>query len=158
MPAGRPTDFSPDYIEQGKKLAELGATDREIAEFFEVSERTVYRWQHDHEEFCQALKAGKDKADERVVKSLYRRAVGYTHDAVKIMQYEGSEVIVPYEEHHPPDVTACIFWLKNRRSAEWRDRVETSVNGQITVLVSRDGAMIDVTPTVDRITGPRDDS
>ena len=51
---GRPSKFKPEYIEQARKLALLGTTDREVAEFFEVDERTVYRWQHDHPEFCQA--------------------------------------------------------------------------------------------------------
>jgi hypothetical protein len=30
-------------------------------------------------------------------------------------------VIVPYTEHVLPDVTACIFWLKNRDPQHWRD-------------------------------------
>ena len=131
--AGRPSLFKPEYVDQARKLCELGATDREIAEFFEVTERTVYRWQHEFPEFCQALKVGKDVADDRVEKSLYRRAIGYTHDAVKIMQFQGSEVVIPYEEHHAPDVTACIFWLKNRRRAEWRDKVEHEHTGKLSL-------------------------
>jgi hypothetical protein len=53
---GRPTKFKPEFVEQARKLALLGATDREVAEFFEVNEVTVYRWQHEHAEFCKALK------------------------------------------------------------------------------------------------------
>lgn len=121
---GRPTAYKAEYVQQAKKLTELGATDREVAEFFEVTERTIYRWQHEHPEFCQALKVGKDVADDRVEKSLYRRAIGYSHDAVKIMQHQGTEVVIPYVEHTPPDVTACIFWLKNRRKGQWRDRID----------------------------------
>jgi len=130
---GRPREFKPEFIEQGRKLAEMGATDREIADFFGVRERTIYRWQHDFPEFCHALKLGKDVADDRVEKSLYRRAIGYTHDAVKILQFQGQEVIVPYEEHHAPDTTACIFWLKNRRRADWRDKVDHEHSGGIKV-------------------------
>ena len=130
---GRPPSYKPEYVTQAQKLAELGATDREVAEFFGVTERTVYRWQHDHVDFCQALKVGKDVADDRVEKSLYRRAIGYTHDAVKILQFQGQEVIVPYEEHHAPDTTACIFWLKNRRRAEWRDKVDHEHSGGLKV-------------------------
>lgn len=127
---GRPSGFKPEFVKQAKKLCELGATDREIAEFLGVTERTVYRWQHEHAEFCQALKVGKAVADDRVERSLYRRAVGYTFDAVKIMQYEGDEVIVPYEEHIAPDVTACIFWLKNRRGDKWRDKTNHELTGK----------------------------
>lgn len=126
---GRPTDYRPEFVAQAQKLAELGATDREIAEFFEVSERTIYRWQHVHPDFCHALKVGKETADDRVEKSLYRRAVGYTFDSVKIMQYEGQPVVIPHEEHVPPDTTACIFWLKNRRRKEWRDKVDHEHGG-----------------------------
>jgi hypothetical protein len=75
-------------------------------------------------EFAGALKRGKFPSDERVERSLYQRAIGYTYDAVKILKPAGTTepVIVPYSQHVPPDVTACIFWLKNRRSDEWRDR------------------------------------
>lgn len=155
MPAGRPSTFKGEYVEQGKKLAELGATDREIAEFFGVTEATLNNWKHAHPELFASLKLGKDTADERVVQSLYRRALGYSHDAVKIMQNGGEEVIVPFVEHYPPDVTACIFWLKNRRSGEWRDRIETNLTGNINVYVNRDGAMIDVTPGQPQIVGDK---
>lgn len=126
---GRPTEYRPEFVEQARKLAQLGATDREVADFFSVSEATIYRWQHSHPEFCEALKVGKDSADNRVEKSLYRRAVGYTYDAVKIFQYEGSPVVEPYEEHVPPDTTACIFWLKNRRRKDWRDKIDHELGG-----------------------------
>lgn len=127
---GRPTEYKAEFVAQARKLAELGATDREVADFFEVSEATVYRWQHTHPDFCEALKVGKETADDRVEKSLYRRATGYTFDSVKIFQYEGVPVVEPFEEHVPPDVTACIFWLKNRRRAQWRDKVDHELAGK----------------------------
>src|SRR6478736_8345842 len=120
----RPTSYKPEYADQARKLAELGATDRETAEFFKVAESTVYLWKHTHPEFSEALKTGKVSADERVVQSLYRRALGYSHDAVKIMTAEGQVVRENYVEHYPPDTTAMIFWLKNRRPDEWRDKTE----------------------------------
>jgi hypothetical protein len=142
--SGRPTSYRKEFCKQAEKLCELGATDRELAEFFGVTERTVYRWQIEHEEFCQSLKAGKDSADERVERSLYRRAVGYSFDSVKIMQDKGNELIVPFVEHVPPDVTACIFWLKNRRSKDWRDKREvTGTDGgpiQINIVKYADNA------------------
>lgn len=118
----RPSKFKPEYVEQAQKLANLGATDRDVADFFGVDERTINRWKQDHEGFCQALKVGKDAADARVEQSLYRRALGYTHDAVKIaVNAQGEVTQVPYVEHFPPDTTAAIFWLKNRKPADWRD-------------------------------------
>lgn len=125
-PGGRPTKFKTEFVEQARKLASLGATDREAAEFFGINEATLHRWKHTKAEFCEALKVGKETADQRVEQSLYRRAVGYDHDAVKIFMPAGSPapVYAPFVEHTPPDTTAGIFWLKNRKPAEWRDKVE----------------------------------
>ncbi len=133
MPAGRPTKFKPEFVEQARKLAELGATDREAAEFFDVDERTLHRWKHEHADFCQSLKVGKETADARVEQSLYRRALGYSHDEVHIATYEGSTIITPIVKHYAPDTTAAIFWLKNRRPADWRDKVETEHSGGVTI-------------------------
>jgi len=62
------------------------------------------------------LNVGKKAADDRVTRSLYPRAVGYSYDAVKIFMPSGAKVptYAPYVENVPPDVTAAIFWLKNR--------------------------------------------
>ena len=66
MSEGRPTDYRPEFPEQAEKLCQLGATDIEIADFFEVDVRSIYRWKHAHPNFSDALKAGKEAADERV--------------------------------------------------------------------------------------------
>jgi hypothetical protein len=115
--------FKPEYIEQARKLCELGHTDLEIAEFFDVSLRTFANWKKRNSEIVHALKTARRVADERVVRSLYQKACGYSYDAVKIFMPAGAKkpVYAPYVEHMPPDVTACIFWLKNRDPAHWRD-------------------------------------
>jgi hypothetical protein len=118
---GRPTAYKPEYAEQAEKLCKLGATDQEIADFFEVSVRTLYRWKADNEHFCQSLKTGKSEADERVERSLFARANGYEHDEVDIRVVGGAIVKTPIRKYYPPDTTAAIFWLKNRRGHEWRD-------------------------------------
>lgn len=121
-PGGRPTKYDPKMVTQAEKLALLGATDVEVADFFGVSESTLYLWKHEHPEFSEALKVGKESADQRVVQSLYRRALGYSHDAVKIaVNADGKVTEVPYVERYPPDTTAAIFWLKNRKPDQWRD-------------------------------------
>jgi len=124
MAAGRPTSFKPEYTTQAKKLCNLGATDVDLADFFGVSVVTINAWKHKHPGFLKSLRLGKAEADERVGRSLYHKAVGYTFDAVKIFLPAGAKepTIVPYREHIPPSDTACIFWLKNRRSDEWRDK------------------------------------
>ena len=75
-----------------------------------------------------ALKSGKQEADERVILSLYKRATGFEHDSVKIFcSKDGDVTQVPFREYVPPDTTAAIFWLKNRRKDEWRDKSEVDV-------------------------------
>jgi len=127
--AGRPTDFRAEFVEQSKKLCQLGATDQEVADFFEVNVATIYRWKISQPAFCEALKAGKEMADERVERSLFAKAIGFEHDTLKIFQYEGVPVEVPFREKVAPDVTACIFWLKNRRPKEWRERAQLEHSG-----------------------------
>lgn len=123
---GRPSAYKAEYAKQAEKLCLLGATDQEIADFFEVNVRTVYRWKGQYPGFCQALKAGKDQADERVERSLYQQAIGYEQDEVKIFMPAGAEspVYAEYRAKVAPNVTAAIFWLKNRRRNEWRDRID----------------------------------
>ena len=124
QPRGRPTDYRDEFAVQAGKLCCLGATDKDIADFFGVDERTINRWKDQHADFCQSLKRGKMSADAEVADCLFRRATGYKQEAIKIMQHKGIPVIQAYQETYPPDVTACIFWLKNRRPDLWRDKVE----------------------------------
>jgi hypothetical protein len=133
---GRPSDYKPEYCELAKKQCEEGATDQELADYFDVSVRTLYRWKNSHPEFCQALKASKAPADERVERSLFERAVGYERDEIDIRVIDGRIVQTPIRKFYPPDPTSMIFWLKNRRAAEWRDKQEIEHKGGITVQAS----------------------
>lgn len=127
---GRPTKFDAALTKKVEKFCRLGATDVEIADFLEVDVRTVQRWRAQHEDFCRAIKAGKEFADERVERSLFARATGYEHDEVDIRAVQGEIVQTPIRKYYPPDTTACIFWLKNRRPEDWREKIEhTGPNG-----------------------------
>lgn len=121
---GRPPSYREEYAEQARAMCQLGATDRDLASYFEVSTVTIWNWQARYKDFSSALKRGKEAADDRVERSLYARATGYTYDSVKVFNNDGEIIKVPVLEHVPPDVTACIFWLKNRRPAEWRDKTD----------------------------------
>lgn len=125
---GRPTKFTPEILGQAEKLAKLGLTDVEMADVFGVTERTFNTWKSAHPEFLQSLKNGKALADANVAESLYHRALGYSHPAVKIMTLGGAIEQVPYTEHYPPDTAAAIFWLKNRQPKKWRDKPEEGGN------------------------------
>jgi hypothetical protein len=129
MPDGAPPKYRAQYATQAKKLAKLGATDRELADFFQVSERTLNSWKTEHPRFLQALKLGKKTSDDRVQQSLYNRAMGYSHPDTHVSVHEGVVTLTPLIKHYPPDTTACIFWLKNRRPDLWREKVDHTVGG-----------------------------
>jgi hypothetical protein len=126
-PGGRPSSYQPEFAAQAQKLTKLGATDRELADFFEVAESTLNLWKLQHAEFSESLKLGKEEADNRVEQSLYHRAMGYSHPDVHITNFQGEVTQTPIIKTYPPETVACIFWLKNRRGKEWRDKTETTV-------------------------------
>lgn len=133
MAGGRPTKFKPEYIVTARALAKLGATNMEMAEAFSVSLSTLNLWKVEHAEFSDAVKVGKDIADERVVDSLYQRAMGYSHEDTDIRVVDGVIAETPMIKHYPPDTTAAIFWLKNRRPDEWRDKREIEHSGELSL-------------------------
>lgn len=134
---GRPTLYRDAYVDQVYRLALLGLTDKEIAEFFQVSIQTLYNWDEAHPEFLDARARGKAPADAQVAERLYKRALGYSHPAVKIFMPQGAPepVYADYEEHYPPDTQAATWWLKNRQPKKWKDRSE---------LTGPDGAPVQV--------------
>lgn len=101
----------------------MGATDEEISEILEIHKDTFYAWKNKYPEFSDAIKEGKEVADANVVKSLYKRANGFKED----------------DKYFPPDPTSCIFWLKNRRRNQWRDKQDVEHTG-------KDGAPITADP------------
>lgn len=134
-PVGRPSSYRAEYAKQAGKLAQLGATDGDLAEFFGVSQQTIDNWKASHKGFLGSLKAGKSEADDRVERSLYQRAIGYEQTSVKIFMPKDAvdPVYAPFRERIAPDTTACIFWLKNRRREEWRDRHDHTHAGKVTL-------------------------
>lgn len=142
---GRPTTYKAEYAKQAERLCRLGATDEEVADFFEVPRRTLTRWQQTNPKLAAAMKLGKEIPDQRVERALYARAVGYDFKAVKIFCNSAGEVTeVPYIEHVPPDPKAALQWLFNRKRDEWSLRVEhTGKNGgAIELVLSNDDAKL----------------
>jgi len=121
-PVGRPTDYRPEFARQAEALSKLGATEVEIADFFQINVLTIWYWKRRHPEFVNALKLGKDGPDDRVEQSLFHKATGYSFDSEEIHIIDGEVVRVPVRKHVPPDTTACIYWTKNRRPDQWRER------------------------------------
>lgn len=122
---GRPSKFMPAHAEQARKLAILGMTDKRIADFFEVSEKTLNNWKHAHPEFLQSLKDGRDHADAKVATSLYHSALGggTVTEIKEELDDDGNVITKKTVKELPANVTAQIFWLKNRQPHHWRDKV-----------------------------------
>ena len=140
MAGGRPSKYKAEYAEQAYKLCLLGATDKDMADFFEVDEATINRWKEAHNEFRESLKKGKMMADATVAQKLYHRAIGYEHNEIITASFQGQitdkmEVV----KHYAPDPTAAIFWLKNRQPKQWRDKqdVDMEITAMPKITVSR---------------------
>lgn len=144
--AGCPTKYKPEYCVQVEKLCKLGATDKEIADFFDVTESTINLWKLDYPEFSESVKKGKIWADAEVAHSFHKRATGYKYDEVtyeKLAEAEGGmkvddqgDIEATKKEAYkrkvvtkevPPDGGAALNWLKNRQKDKWRDKQEVDM-------------------------------
>lgn len=106
--------------------ARNGLTDDEIARKMGVNVATLYRWKSAHCEICEALKKGKDVVDAQVESALLKRALGYDYQEERIeMSTKDGKKVIQTLKHIPPDTTALIFWLKNRRKGTWRDKPDS---------------------------------
>lgn len=124
----RPTKYNATYhVPWARSLMLRGCTIQELADQMEVTKSTIHKWMNEHEEFSDAIKRGRDYSDLQVELSLYKRATGtkVTEKKTIVQTGKNGETIPArvevYEKDVPPDTTACIFWLKNRRPAEWRE-------------------------------------
>lgn len=135
-----------DWLQPEKLLlleawARDGLFDTQIAKNMGVSEATLYNYKRQYPEIANAFKKGKEVVDIEVENALFKKALGYNvvvQKAFKLKDiiYENGKKIseterIEYAEeeiHVPADTTAQIFWLKNRKRNEWRDKQEVSVN------------------------------
>ena len=112
-----------------------GMTDEQIAKKMDISTSTLYEWKKKYPEISEALKKNKAIVDVEAENALYKRALGEKKIIKKpikvkeILYKDGKRVSekekVKYVQetvYIPPDVTALIFWLKNRKPEVWRDK------------------------------------
>lgn len=88
--------------------ARNGLTNEQIASNMDIVVSTLWEWRKKSPKISNALKTGKDEADIQVENALYKAAL------------EGN-------------TTAMIFWLKNRRSKEWRDKIQQEITTESAV-------------------------
>jgi hypothetical protein len=121
---GQPTKFKPEYCELAHNYCLLGATNEVLAGFFDVAPRTVDNWIATHPDFADAVYRGRAVADAVVVRALFERCKGFSHEVTRTTLYKGEERKVTNTVSYPPDTTACKFWLINRQPDFWRARTE----------------------------------
>lgn len=132
----RPTAYKKEYAEQARKLCLLGATDVDLAEFFDVAKSTINLWKKKHPEFSDSLKKGKTVADAEVAESLYKRAIGIEYTETKVSTDGSKKKQEVTKKFIPPDAVSAIFWLKNRQPSKWRDKPLVEDEGEIATPVS----------------------
>lgn len=105
-----------------------GLTNDQIAKNMGITERTLYKWQRRDNQIRQVLNVGKDVADREVENALFKSALGYDYEEETVTN-QGDVVTV--KKHKSPNTTAQIFWLKNRKPREWRDKRDVAYEGEI---------------------------
>ena len=125
MTAGRPSGYKPEYCNIAYQLCrQYGADNDKLCEILNITEPTLIKWKYDNREFFKAIQNGKDEYDsEHVEKALLKRAKGFK------TQVNGTE------KYFPPDPAANIFYLKNRRSNRWRDKIDHQVEGSMNITI-----------------------
>lgn len=100
-----------------------GLTDVQIAHNMGITAKTLYEWKKKYGEICESLKRGKEVVDRQVENALLKRAIGYEYEEIS-EKYEGGIMTERKvtKKQVVPDTTAQIFWLKNRKPEQWRDK------------------------------------
>ena len=128
---------------QLESWARDGLTDEQIASNMGIGYSTLQTWKSKYQDIQDTLKRGKEVVDIQVENALLKRALGYSYDEVtreRVLDYDQStgqvvgshmEIIKTVKKEVQGDTTAQIFWLKNRRPEQWRDKRDVSVEGEI---------------------------
>lgn len=113
-----------------------GLTDEQIAQNANIGIRTLYEWKEKYPQISQSLKRGKEIVDYEVENALLKRALGYEYVETKTKTEDGiiTEVTTTTKQVIP-DVTAQIFWLKNRKPDVWRDKPEDNGYKEETITI-----------------------
>ena len=128
--------LEPEGLLKIEGWARDGLTDEQIAHNMGISVATLYNWKNEHLEILESLKRGKEVVDRMVENALLKRALGYEYEEVS----EKYELGILTErkvtkKQVVPDTTAQIFWLKNRKPSDWRDKPEGETEqGGITIV------------------------
>lgn len=127
--------IKPEGLLKVEGWARDGLTDEQIAHNIGIAVSTLNNWKNKYAEFMEALKKGKEVIDRQVENALLKRALGYEYEETEQIIEKGADGrdkkrIKKVTKVALPDTTAQIFWLKNRKPKDWRDKRETEVTGK----------------------------
>ena len=115
--------ITPDGVTRLEAWARDGLTDEQLAAKIGITATTLYDWKNKYPVISEALKRGKEVVDVEVENALLKRAMGYEYTETRTETADdGTVKTIVMQKTMPPDTTAQIFWLKNRRPAAWRDK------------------------------------
>lgn len=117
-------------------MARDGLTDEQIAQNIGIARSTLNVWKNRFVDISDSLKRGKEIIDRQVENALLKRALGYEYEEVKMVVEKDEKGNEKKRQEKVirkvvPDTTAQIFWLKNRKPEDWRDRRETQISGEV---------------------------
>ena len=114
-------------------MARDGLTDKQMAHNIGIAESTLNEWKNRFPEFKESLKRGKEVVDREVENALLKTALGFYYTEEQVTNSGG---VVTTKKYAKPNTTAQIFWLKNRKRTEWRDKQEIEqTNRNIDIVV-----------------------
>lgn len=123
--------LTPDGLLRLEAYARDGLTDEQIAKNLTINPATLYDWKKKYPEISKALKRGKGVVDIQVENALLKRALGYSYTEVKVENGEEGTKVTKTVKEVIPDTTAQIFWLKNRKPEQWRDKQNVELSGRL---------------------------
>lgn len=124
--------LTPEGLIKLEGWARDGLTDEQIASNMGIRRETLIDWKKKYPNISNTLKRGKEVVDYEVENALLKRALGYTVKEEKLTK-DGE--VVELEREVPGDVTAQIFWLKNRKPDAWRDKPEDNGNKEESITI-----------------------
>jgi DNA-binding XRE family transcriptional regulator len=153
--------LTPEGLLKLEAWARDGLTDEQIASNMGITRKTLFNWKEKYLPILHTLKRGKDVVDIEVENALLKRALGYSYEEKtwepvttyrKEFDDDGNEIQIPeirevltkrVLKHQVPDTTAQIFWLKNRKPKEWRDKQELQYSGEVNITDPYDELTVD---------------
>lgn len=115
--------LTPDGRTLLEAWARDGLTDEQIAHNMRITTSTLYAWKAKYSEISEALKKGKEIVDIEVENALLKRAKGFAYLEQKTeVDQMGRKTVTKTVKQVAPDVGAAVFWLKNRKPEQWREK------------------------------------